>query len=89
MMSDGMAGVDQPDKITEEDRLSVENKFLKMQLLQGQVQQLDKDKQLALLQMREIQRELEDQKRVLSQKYGIEIGPGTVTPDGIIVRSKA
>ena len=75
----------QPPRLTTEERLTIENLFLKLQNAQHQVQQLDQNKAALIDQMRQLQTEMEAQRAALSEKYGIDISRTTVKADGTIV----
>jgi hypothetical protein len=72
-------------KLTEEERLSIENIYLKLQNGQLQVQQLDAAKAQVVDGMRLLQQEMEKKRAELSEKYGVDISRTTVKPDGTIV----
>ncbi len=76
-------------KLTREELLSVENLYLKLQNMQLQVQNIDHAKAALIEQMREIQKEMDDVRAGLSQKYGVDIGRHTVAPDGTIRTGQA
>lgn len=73
-----------PKKLTDAERLDIENTYLKMQNLQLQVQNLDIMKGGLVDQMRELQKEMETKRAALSTKYGVDISRTTVGPDGTI-----
>jgi hypothetical protein len=75
-----------PTRLTEEDRLRMENKFLRVQNIQLQMQQLDNARQQATEKFTQESTELRTLQVELSAKYGIPVGPNTVRPDGTIVR---
>lgn len=75
-------------KLTEAERLGIENIYLRMQNLQLQVQSFDNMKAQAVMQMQQLQKDMEELRTALSQKYGVNITQTTVTPDGTIVAPK-
>jgi hypothetical protein len=76
-------------KLTEEERLGIENLFLKMQNCQLQVQAYDNAKAAIIMQMRDLQNEMDEKRRTLSLKYGTDITRTTVKPDGTITGAQA
>jgi hypothetical protein len=76
-------------QLTEAERLSIENVYLRMQNMQLQVQNLDNTKAAIIEQMRALQAEMEQKKTALSEKYGVDIGRTTVKADGSIVPKTA
>ncbi len=82
-----------PDKITEEDRLAVENLYLRLTNLKLQcdmcdAQKLDLERKKieAVGQMRDLQAQLKKKQAELSVKYGVPMGPEAIGPDGSIRR---
>lgn len=71
-------------KLDEADRLRIENIYLKLMHLQSQVQILDLQKASVAGQMKELQAQMEKERQALSVKYGLDINPTTVKPDGTI-----
>lgn len=74
-----------PAKLTDTERLEIENIFLKIQNAQLQVQNIDNAKVALVEQMRELQKEMDEKRKALSAKYGVDITRATVKPDGTII----
>lgn len=73
-------------KLEDGEVLKIENMYLKLQNMQLQVQNLDRTKADLIDQMRAQQKELEEYRASLSQKYNADISRTNVTPDGHILR---
>lgn len=71
-------------KLEDAERLQVENLYLKMVNCQLRVQALDRQKEDTVNEMRSIQQQLDEYRKGLSAKYGVDISRGSVTPDGYI-----
>jgi len=85
--------VPEGEKISEEDRLSVENIYLKiqnaaqtMQLLDVEKAKLDNQKNQLVDLIRQLQKEMDGKRAALSLKYGVPIERDTVGSDGTIKR---
>lgn len=74
-------------KLTEEERLSIENIYLKLQNCQLQVQNLDAMKNEIVGQMRQLKDEMEKKRAELTAKYGVPIERTSVKADGTIVET--
>ena len=72
-------------KLTEEERLTIENSHLKQQNIQLQVAHIDREREKALALLQTEQAKFKGLLEQLSAKYGVLIGPSTVKPDGTIV----
>lgn len=73
-----------PTKLDELDRLRVECRYLKMQLIVSRIKEIDAEKKDLGLQLVQYQAEMKKDGEELTLKYGTPIGPGSVTPDGTI-----
>ena len=71
-------------RLTEEERLTIENIYLKIQNAQMQITHYDTAKGQLIVEMRELQQKMENHRAALSAKYGVDIGRTTVTPSGEI-----
>lgn len=71
-------------KLEESEMLKMENYYLKLQMLQGQIETLDLRKQMVFESMKELSVELEQYRASLSKKYNTPIGPGAVDGEGNI-----
>lgn len=85
--------VPEGEKISEEDRLFVENIYLKiqnaaqtMQLLDVEKAKLDDKKNQYIDLIRRLQKEMDVKRTALSEKYGMAISRDTVGADGTIKR---
>lgn len=76
-------------KLTEEERLRMENFFLRMQNIQLQVRELDAQKSNCFASLQDITAELETFRKQLTDKYGVEITRTTVKADGTLVQPTA
>lgn len=70
------------DRITNEERLQLENFFLTLSNLQLQVEALDGKKRELLMSVKEVHTDFETYRKGLCEKYGREVGPATVNSDG-------
>jgi hypothetical protein len=73
-----------PTKLAEEDRLAVENIYLKLQNLKLNIDMLDMQKKDAGMQMLQLQDAMRKKQAELSVKYGMPIESTTVMPDGTL-----
>ena len=71
-------------KLTEEERLTIENKYLHIQNLALQVERIDAQKAAAAEQIKELQKELTEYTAALSKKYGVDLTRTTVAANGTI-----
>jgi hypothetical protein len=71
-------------KLLEEERLAIENCYLKIQNAVLQMQGLDHQKAQLVETVRALQKEMEELKAKLSAKYGTPIERTTVQADGTI-----
>lgn len=72
-------------QLTEAERLGIENIYLQMRNCQLQVEQCDALKEKIIGQMRQLQTDMEEKRRMLSEKYAVDITSATVTPTGVII----
>jgi len=77
--------VSPPRKISEEDRLSVENLYLRVENLALQRKVLQQDLAKADGMIKEVQQKLVDKSKEFAQKYGIVLGRDQIAPDGTIL----
>jgi hypothetical protein len=80
-----------PAKLDEADRLAVENIYLKLQYLKGQVDLCDSQKMLLEMQKKDVgqqmlalQEQMKKKRDELTLKYGTPIDAASVLPDGTI-----
>ena len=79
------AKVAEPRRISAEDRLSVENIYLRLENLALQHKMLQKDLQKCEELIKEAQTKMLDKSKEFQEKYGIVLGRDQIGPDGTIL----
>jgi hypothetical protein len=78
---------DEPRKISEEDRLTVENLYLRIENLALQKKAMQHDLARADEMIRDAQQKLLSKSKEVQDKYGFVLGRDQVAPDGTILNA--
>lgn len=76
---------DVPKKLTAEERLMIENLFLKVENMRLQTERLQADAIQAVTMRQQYQNEMAALQRALAEKYGVDMTKVKILPDGTIL----
>lgn len=86
LVTEAPAPEDIPKKLTPEERLQVENLYLKVENLVLQQQRMQEDVQRSVKMRLEFQQQMTDLQNQLAEKYGCDMSKVKILPDGTIVQ---
>jgi hypothetical protein len=74
-----------PPRLTQEEKLTLENLLLKVENIRLQQERLKQDFATSTKMLLGLKKEAQEYEEVLSQKYGVKMSDCTLEPDGALV----